>query len=379
MRYILLMSNMFDYFLWRGDLDFDQSPFNPADNVIFCQLSYLPMDGIVPALADGMASGISIGLVMDILSKNLQSDLTDDKPHLMFKDDPALIDALGSSRRFRDCKLFDYVNHIDSDHEKQFSAVSANTGDDSCSVIYRGTDFTFVGWKEDANMSFQEAIPAQLEAVDYLEKIASNFKGPLRIGGHSKGGNLAVYAASFCSKKTQKRITEIYSNDAPGFHEHIIDSEGFTSIKDRIRSFVPQGSVVGMIFEHGYDYTVIKSSQSGLLQHDLYSWQMTHNNMVQVDHITAGSRFVDKTLKDWIGSLDNESREQFLSALYGILSASGAKTIPEFESDWFNAAVRMIKSIGKIDSSTRDLVRKTLAELFNAASKNLDTLYKTKK
>jgi len=376
MRYIFSMANMFDYFSWRGDLDFDQSPLNPADNVIFCQLSYLPMDGIVPPLTDAAASGISIGLVMDILSKNLQSDSPDDKPYLMFKDDPVLIGVLGSSKRFRDCRLFGYVNHIDADHEKQFSAVSVNTGDDSCFIAYRGTDSTFVGWKEDANMSFKDAIPAQLEAVEYLEKIASIVKGPLRTGGHSKGGNLAVYAASFCSKKTQKRITDIYSNDAPGFHEHVINGEGFAAIKNRIRSFIPQGSVVGMIFENGCDYTVIKSSQSGLLQHDLYSWEMTHNNMVQVDHITAGSRFVDKTLKDWIGKLDNERRKQFLGVLYGILSASGVKTIPELERDWFNAAGRMIKSIGKIDSSTRMLVHATLAELFNAARKNLYTFIK---
>jgi hypothetical protein len=365
------MANVFDYLFWRGDLSFAQSPFNPVDNIIFSQLSYFPLDGIVPGPdTDG---GITIDLAAKIITERLRHDsfLTQ---AMMFKEDPAFISALGSSNRFRNCSLRGFINHIDISQEKQFSALSIITGDGSSFIAYRGTDATLVGWKEDFNMSFNASVPAQLEAVSYLERMAKNIRGPLQIGGHSKGGNLAVYAASFCDKKTSRRLTAIYSNDAPGFHQRVIESEGFRRIKDRIQSFVPQSSVIGMLLEHGDDYTVIESSQSGLMQHDLYSWEVTHNDMVRLDRVSTESRFVDKTLREWINGLDYEHREQFIEALYRILSAAQAKSIPELTADWFKSAGLIIQSLKNIDDSTRSLMGKTMAALFQAARNNIDTL-----
>ncbi|GHV93719.1 hypothetical protein AGMMS50293_00390 [Spirochaetia bacterium] len=368
------MANVFDYLTWRGDLSFAQSPFNPVDNIIFSQLSYLPLDHIMPG--PDKKNGISIDLLAKNFAESLSHETSHLHPELMFKDAPAFVSALGSSKRFKNCELWAYVNHVDISQEKQFSALSIIIGDGSSFIVYRGTDANIVGWKENFNMGFSEAVPAQLEAVSYLEKAAKIIKGPLRIGGHSKGGNLAVYAAAFCNKKIRRRISEIYSNDAPGFHHQVIESEGFQSIKERIYSFVPQSSIVGMLLEHGSPYTVIKSSQSGLMQHDLYSWEVTHNDMVRLDRVTQGSRFVDKTLREWISSLDYDHRQQFIEALYTILSASQAKSIPELTGDWFNAAGRMIQSLGNIDEHTRTLIGKTLAALFRAARNNIDTLFK---
>jgi len=368
------MNNLFDYITWRGDLDFTQSPFNPVDNIIFSQLSYLPLDGIVPGL--DTKDEISVSLAAEIFTERHQSGDTGIAQALMYKEDPALISAMGSSRRFGNCRLRGYVNHIDTNREMQFSALCVMTGDKSCFIVYRGTDLTLVGWKEDFNMSFKEVIPAQIEGVYYLEQMASMIKGPLRIGGHSKGGNLAVYAAALCRNKIQKRITAIYSNDAPGFHKNVIASDGFAAVKDRIHSFVPRSSIVGMLLEHSCDYSVIHSSRTGLLQHELYSWGVTYNDMIHVDEVTQGSRFVDKTLKEWIGNLNVAQREQFFDALYAILSASQAKSLYEIESSWFTATRRIIKSLGHIDESTKALIHKTLAALVSAARKNIDTLLK---
>jgi len=373
------MANLFDYLTWRGDLTFDQSPFNPVDNVIFSQLTYLPMDGIVPGPDE--KGGISIRLVAKILSKKFDKPLPQLKlkSHVIFNEDPDFIAALGSTNRFGDCKLYGYVNHIDTDREVQFSAVSIKIGDDSYVIAYRGTDFNLVGWKEDFNMSFKEVIPSQLEAVEYLEKMASKFKCPLRLVGHSKGGNLAVYAAANCKKNIQDRITEIYTNDAPGFDEKFINSENFMAIRERIRSFIPQSSVVGMLLDSGCDYSVIKSSQIGIVQHVMYSWEVTHNNLVYVDNVDSGSLFLDKTLKEWIGNLDKKNREQFMNAIFSILNASGAKSIPELEKSWLKAVGNMIKSLGNIDESTKKMIGKNFGDLFNAAMRNVDTLLKQKK
>ena len=363
---------MFDYITWRGDIDFNTSPFNPVDNIILSQLSYLTLEGIVPAPED--KCGISIDLAVRIYNEKLSDPnfvLTS-----MFKEDPDLIRALGSSRRFGNCQLFGYVNRVDVARELQFSALCIYT-DDGCSyVVFRGTDMSIVGWKEDFNMCFKDVIPAQLEAVEYIEKMAPMMQGHLRVGGHSKGGNLAIYAASQCSVKTQKRITEVYSNDAPGFNEKIINSEGFKLIKDRIHSYVPQSSIIGMFLEHDYDSAVIKSCENGLMQHNLYSWEVSHNNLVSAGKLTSSSRFVNDTLREWMKSIDSDQREQFIEALYHIISAADVKSIADIEHSWFSTAGRVLKSINNTDESTRKFVRKTILELFTAAQRNFDTLIK---
>ena len=354
-------------------MSFTQSPFNPVDNIIFSEFAYLPLDGIVPGPdADG---SVTLSRAAEIFDEKLRND-TGIEQAIIFKEDPALLRAMGSSRRFGDCRLYGYVNLIDTEREIQFAAVCADTGDDSCFIVYRGTDLTLIGWKEDFSMCFNEVVPAQLEAVHYLEKMAQRTKGALRAGGHSKGGNLAIYAASQCGATTQQRITDVYSNDAPGFHEKVIASSGFAQIRDRIHSFIPQESVIGLLLEHGNDHRVIKSAQAGLRQHELHSWEVTHNDMVRLDSVTQGSLFVNKTLREWIGALDIVHREQFFEALYTILSASQAKSFPELGSLWFRNAGLILKSLGNIDDSTRILIRKTLAALISSARRNIDTLLK---
>jgi hypothetical protein len=371
------MPNIFDYIIWRGDLDFIRFPLNHVDNIIFSQLAFFPFDGVIPCLTSENQNSIkkiSIGKVADYIKKWMPTFMYGRENSLTYRDDLALIKALGSSKRFKNCELCGYVNHIDPCREIQFSAYTIITGNETSFIAFRGTDTSLVGWKENFNMSFIEAVPAQLEAVEYLEKMAKILKGPLQLGGHSKGGNLAVYAAAFCNKEVKQRITDIYSNDAPGFHKKIINSEGFTAIRDKIHSFVPQSSVVGMLLEMGSDYHVIKSSENGLMQHNLYSWEVICDDMVRVCEISRNSRFVDKTVQEWIGNLDIVHREQFFEALYTILSASQAKTIHEIKGSWFKAAIRMINSLTNIDDSTRTLVRKTLRMLLRSGRRNFKVL-----
>jgi hypothetical protein len=369
------MGNLFEYLTWRGDLNFSQSPLNPVDFVIFSQLAYLPFDGIVPG--PGVKEGISIHLALNKLQEKIQ--LSAAKEFLGFNEEPDFINALSSSNRFRNCHLLGFINQINADLEYQISAICVYTGDGCCSVVFRGTDASLVGWKESFNMCFREVIPAQKEAVKYLEKMAPLLKGNLRIGGHSKGGNLAIYAAAFCEKKIQNRITEIFNFDSPGFCENVIASEGFLAIKDKINFFVPQDSVIGMLFEHGRNYNVIKSSENGLLQHSLFSWEVTHNNMIRVNEVTSGSRYVDKTLRDWINNLANEDREKVIEAMYTILTVSDVKSIHDLEKSFLPTMGRIIKSLGNIDEHTKKLIRKTFVEFLRAASRNFDTLLEQQK
>jgi hypothetical protein len=366
------MAGIFDYLSWRGDLTFAQSPFNAVDNIILTHLSYLPLDNIVPGPEH--KAGLTVAEAAELFAAAFEKNPGDFRDTLMSKDDPRFLGILGSSGRYGNLELRGYVNQIDPRREKQFAALTIITGDGSAFVTYRGTDASLVGWKEDFNMSFNPVVPAQTEAAAYLAKTAGQIRGPLRTGGHSKGGNLAVYAAAFCDKKIQSRITAIYSNDAPGFHPSVLKSPGYRAIRKKIIAFVPQDSVIGMLFEHDDDYTVVKSVQSGLMQHDVYSWEVTRNDVVRLDTVTRGSRFINRTLKEWIGGLDETQREQFIEALYAILSSTEAKSFPELTAGWLKNTGLMIQSLTSVDESTRELIARTIAALLKAAKNNIYTL-----
>ena len=238
-------------------------------------------------------------------------------------------------------------------------------------MAYRGTDSTLVGWKEDFNMAFTTPVPAQRTAAEYLRARAAEKPGPLRVGGHSKGGNLAVFAAAFCGDETQGRILEVQNNDGPGFEAAVTAQPGYRRIAPRVRTLVPQSSVVGMLLEHEEAYTVVHSTQLGLMQHDLYSWQVRRAGFVCLESVDEGSRMVDRALKEWISSMTPAQRETFVDVLFGLLDASGAQTVGQLSLGWLKNAGALARTLKGIDEPTREAMSSILKALSHAARHSL--------
>lgn len=358
-----MASTIFDYLQWRGDLTLGKSEFNIVDNLILAVLSYVPFDGIVGEKID--MNGITIEEAGRQFARLDPAKLPVRDPK-----DTELLKALAASKRFGQMTLSGYVHKTDYETEKQFSAITVNTGDKMSFISFRGTDLTLVGWKEDFNMSFQTPVPSQEEAVRYLESASKRIRGKMRIGGHSKGGNLAVYASAFCEKSVQKRIVAVYNNDGPGFNSGIIGLTGFKNMKERLFAFIPQSSIIGMLMEHSEQYTIVNSTQTGILQHDPYSWSVSGTDFIRMETVTNASLFIDKTVKEWIGKMDASQRELFCDALFNIIGASGAKNLTELTTGRLKAARAMIKTFSNIDEPTKKILHETLALLFQIAAKN---------
>ena len=223
-------------------------------------------------------------------------------------------------------------------------------------------------------MSFMATVPAQADAVGYLEMAASRFRGKLRIGGHSKGGNLAIYAAAFCDPKIQRRIIAVYDNDGPGFDAAVVAQKGYQDVQGRVFAYVPESSVIGMLLEHDGNYAVIGSDQTGIMQHDPYSWKILGPRFELVASVDGRSRFVDRTIKGWLGALAPEKREEFVDALFSILSATGAKTFKELSSDWLANAWAIGKSLKTVDEPTRKMLLETASLLVKSAKQSVPSL-----
>jgi len=274
-----------------------------------------------------------------------------------------LLTALAASPRFRDVRVMGYVSALDPVGEKQFSAMTFRLGDRLSYIAFRGTDSTVTGWKEDFNMAFQSPVPSQQEAVRYLRQAAAHCPGILCLGGHSKGGNLAVYAAAFCDKRLQKRIRYVFSHDGPGFLRQVLDSPGFAAVSLRIRKTVPQSSVIGMLLEHQEQAKIVKSRTVSLLQHDPFTWEVKDNAFTVVDHLTSDARYVDRTLSAWLEQMSPDKRERFVDALFGILETTDLQTFDQLRSDWQKTLPAVARQVVHLDADTRDFLLRALKEL----------------
>lgn len=313
------MADLFDYLHWRGDLSFSQSPVNAVDALIFSALSYISFGGSAEALPE-----VPISLLE---ASEEFFKLPDQAERYRAKNDLSLLMAAAETKRFGNTMLLQYRSDLIPEEETQFAAVTFLLDDDSGFIAFRGTDYSLVGWKEDFNMSFRETIPSQLLALEYTKEIAQRYIMPLRIGGHSKGGNLAVFASVKSAPEIRRRILNVYSMDGPGFTEYLLSDPAYKEMVPRIRTIVPQSSVIGMLLEHEEPYTIIKSKQLGLLQHELYSWEVSGPNFVPMEEITADSRFLDQTIKTWFAGMTNEERNETVDAVFELLSIGNVDNV----------------------------------------------------
>ncbi|WP_195270070.1 Mbeg1-like protein [Eubacterium sp. 1001713B170207_170306_E7] len=366
------MSNIFDYLDWRGDLTLDQSPFNAVDNLILSCISYIRLEGIVP----NSTETVSIAAVS---SRFFALPEDERQLRLRVEEDGRLLKALACTRRFADMGLCLYDDQLDPVLEKQFCGLTILTGDGLAFIAYRGTDNTLVGWKEDFNMSFKTCVPSQTEAAEYLKRAAGSLGAVrLRIGGHSKGGNLAVYAGIH-SGPYAGRIEAIYSNDGPGFPAEVLESPAYQDVISRIRTFVPQTSIVGMLLEHAEDYTVVHSRQIGIAQHDPYSWEILGPNFVCLESVTAGCRFMDETVKAWVDDMTPGEREQFIDTFYDILCVTQAQTVGDLAHFSLKNARAIKQTLENTDPETKKMMTEAISKLLEAARESFHTLLPHKK
>ncbi|QTQ12020.1 DUF2974 domain-containing protein [Treponema parvum] len=371
------MADLIDYVRWRGDLTISVSPFNEVDALVLSQLVYLDYTEIV---SSGFSKKISVSRLAEDFKKSPDYNIRSNTGQFINPKTAALLEACGASLRFGNMEVCGFINKIDLENEEQFSAFTVLLNRKTALAVFRGTDDTIVGWKEDFNMGFKDVIPSQLDAAVYIEKI---FKkggirscGKLYLSGHSKGGNLAMYAASFVPQKIKNKIKNVYIFDAPGLNEKLAASGEFFSIKDILRSFYPQFSIIGMLFNHPEDYTIVESGQAGIMQHDPFSWHMERNNFIKAPDFENFSKYVQKTLNTWFLGLSLERREKFVETIFKVLRAAEARTNTEFYENWLKNSALIIKALAGLDAESRKETVEIIRLLFKTAASEMPDILK---
>lgn len=361
------MGNLITYTAQMLD-GFAARPFSRVDSLVLSQLSYVHFDGLVPAPQDNAPP---VKLANLLRAEHFAAMFVD---ILAPEHNKQLLFMLAASPRWRDITISDYVNRHDAQKIEQFAAMTFHLPNNEHYVAYRGTDTTLLGWKEDFNMAYVSPVPSQTEAAEYLRGIAQKYTGNLMTGGHSKGGNLAVYAALCAASETQSRITKIFSHDGPGFQSEILCGQNFAAIEKRIEKTLPQSSVVGMLLQSHEAYTIVKSTKlGGIFQHDPFSWVIRGGDFVCAPNLTGAAAFRNTTLDVWLQTLPTEKREVLVNAVFTVMDASGAKTFADFSAGWQRQVPAMLKALSAMDKDTRDTVSEILKALARTGIKNLAT------
>lgn len=345
--------SIFDYLEKHKNKDFIEFAFNDIDNLILSQLSYLPLSGIVPSLYE---KGITLNEASSLYFKKFSQTDIKNSWYLIPKISKLLKEMTGS-KRFGDAILYNYVNMIDEN--KQFGALAIRLNDNSVYISYEGTDGTMAGWKEDFKMACNYPVPSQRLAVKYLNRTIKFSDKLVRLGGHSKGGNLAVSAAMECNFWIRTKIDAIYNNDGPGFLKEQIESKKYNRIILRVKMFVPKESVVGMLLYHDVDYMVVKSNTVGLFQHDVFSWQCYGNSFV-VEKLSDRSKKLEKKLNQKLEEISPLERQLIVETIFSIFEDNDIKLTKDIK---FNKILDILKGIKNTDKE----VKKLILDLIKAA------------
>ncbi len=356
-----MSDNLFDYLKWRGDLDMSRLPFSVEDQLILSTLVYVNFH---PYIDDDSST---IGkAVARILEHGY------DEKNYRVQNDHRLLEMIDHSPRFADLVVSDSVEHFDEKISCQFYAFTVHLPGDRIAICYRGTDLTLAGWKEDFDMAFENVVPSQADALEYLTCVAGKYKkDSLILTGHSKGGNLAVFAAANAPEYVKSRITAVYNNDGPGFNEDSPTKNKLPSIRDKVVTIVPSSSIIGMLMEHTLEYLVVESSSFSIFQHDPYSWVFDGPHFKYADERSKESLLMDRISTSWLKTMSREEREHFVDVVFMVLGAGGVSDFRSYSKQLLQRQGDIIKAYRSLSSNERALLRKIARNFARVAGRTI--------
>ena len=351
---------------------FTESPVNAVDSLVLSSLCYFNFDKLVlkPELSTVCCPldthTATPVLLSDILALCEVDWLTEGSWLKDSEDTLRFVQAIRASRRYRNVSVAFFVDEISDAVDKQFSATTfflQSTSGAMAYIAFRGTDGTLTGWKEDFNLSYKLVIPSQRSALAYVSGVSSATQCPLILGGHSKGGNLAQYAALCTDEGTYQRIVAVYDHDGPSFLEDPSPRRTTAAYDRKLHKLVPESSAFGMILERRDDYRVVQSSASAIFQHHPFSWIVNGDDFVYQEDLNASAQFFDEALDTWLRSKTPAERERFIQTIYDLIMQTNATSWAEFQTR-LGANVATVMGAGsKLDSDTKQFLASTLRSL----------------
>ncbi|MEZ7775176.1 DUF2974 domain-containing protein [Granulicatella sp. 20925_1_45] len=348
------MKNMLDYIKEFGHVSFEERAFSEIDALVLTELEYLPLEKVVPSDENG-ENFVTVKEIAEYMQEHKQ-ELFDENPMMITQERHEVSQVIADAPRFQSLKFFGVVSVWDKDTTKQFAAVTVEVEPSVRLVVFRGTDETLIGWKEDFLMTYSPLVAAQTDAKEYLAKQASLFDGDLMVSGHSKGGNLAIYAAATQEEDVQLRIVDIFCFDSPGLYRSVLETKGYQNIVPLAMRYIPQDSLVGLMLESEVPYVIVKSNATGAMQHSAMTWEIEDGQFIKMEKLTKNSQLNDQTFKKWTESVSDEELELFWNVFFELLFSVGIDTVNDLYGQFMHYVQEFLKAAGDMDEEKRELL-----------------------
>ncbi len=362
------MANILDYLDWRGDIPMTESSFNEIDGLILSQFVYLSYDGIVPADRNRTVTIEEAG--RKYFRRRRKSD-EEESLTLQINNFSEVVRKMYRTERFRNLRLCGYVERFDPVTAKQFAAVTVRISEDCVFVAFRGTDDTLAGWEEDFKLCYMVPVESQLEAKEYLKDLCSEWNGRIFLGGHSKGGNLSIYAAMCLCDEYKGRICRIYNYDGPGFLPEIVEDEEYLKIVPKITSYMPQGSMVGMIMYNESTCEIVKSTEKGFLQHKAISWEVCGPHFISGERFDKTSIWFNKACQKWVEEIETDKREVFIDHVFQLLKSAQTDTLTEISNGFPMVMNKVMRSYSDLDKDTKKMLRGIVKQMLKLSTQTI--------
>lgn len=347
------MLNIIDYLKWRGDVSLTVLPFNEADNLVLSMVSFLDLDGIVPERFACVQPTLREAVAMHVQIHGSAYHFGELIPPQTLQ----IMTAAAKSVRFGQIHLCAYKTVLSSEPPCQLTALTYLLPDETLYVAFRGTDDTICGWVENLQLCLPEHSKGEWEAVDYLNFVSSQHYGKIRLGGHSKGGRFAVFAAANVPAEVQRRILNVWSNDGPGFLPDFYETPGYTAIRSKAMTLIPQSSIVGTLLQRDEARcAIIRSDENGIQQHNPLSWSALPSGFERLKSRSFIGRQVDEKLNQWIFALSVDERRKIVDILTELAYSTGANTLTEMNEKKLHATVHLINALKELDGENRKML-----------------------
>jgi len=356
---------MLNYLRDYGAISFADRALNDVDRLVFAQLVYLNFDTSVQdvPLSDALAR-VDFG----------GGELSEVRFGFQHRDDRRLCE-LAACPRYGGIRLMNAVRSFNPVRERQFAAMALRLPDGAVMIVFRGTDNTLAGWKEDFNLAFVDEIESQSMACAYADEAARE-AAAVELCGHSKGGNLALYAAVNCDERIQARIRDAVSFDGPGLSRRVIESEAFRRVEGRLRLRIPQDSLVGLLFHQPEDVRPVECRGLSLLQHYPYFWKCEGMDLKYARQLSPVGRKLAQSVCGTIEKLPDEQREELVEAIYDIVSTTGAETLNDLVNVWVSSTPAVLKRLRRMDRGFYRTLLKTLAAFWVSVAESFGVVLK---
>ncbi len=355
------MANVLQYVKKFGDISFEEMPFSDADNVAMCCSFYMPLDQVVSDSFD--EEPVPYDEAFNKLFEKRGNKHTA-VGLVLVKEISVLMGEMAAHKRYAQMKVVACTDNFGKEPAVQFNAGTFLLPTGETVVVFRGTDDTLMGWKEDVDILVEDDIPSHHLALEYLANVAKRFEGDIIVCGHSKGGYIAQYAVLNSPKEIRDRIKVIYNNDGPGFSDYdYLNSEAYQELLPRYRHLIPQSSFIGMMLSHDDDYQVVKSSRVfGAMQHDLLTWQFDEEKLKMCKDITNTGKVTDLVFHDLVSNLSPEETVAFGNVIGSIFDGINQKGLLDVKNH-FHASIKGGAAAWKnLDAETKKVFKETMKE-----------------